>query len=199
MSLEDTGRSYDQIASLWNGEGFLRSNGIEQHLRALAFVKRKRHALDIGCGCSGRFVDLLGRHGFDVEGVDVSDRMIALARQRHPDVTLHHGDICDWAFPRTYDFISAWDSIWHLPLSQQEPVLRRVLRQLTLGGVCSFTTGGLDVPSEKVDSAMGPPMYYSTLGIPHTLRVLSDGGCVCRHLEYDQPPELHLHVIAQKG
>ena len=155
MSLEDTGRSYDQIASLWNGEGFLRSNGIEQHLRALAFVKRKRHALDIGCGCSGRFVDLLGRHGFDVEGVDVSDRMIALARQRHPDVTLHHGDI--------------------------------------------FTTGGLDAPSEKVDSAMGPPMYYSTLGIPHTLRVLSDGGCVCRHLEYDQPPELHLHVIAQKG
>jgi hypothetical protein len=35
------------------------------------------------------------------------------------------------------------------------------------------------------------------LGIPATLRVISEAGCVCRHLEYDQYPELHLCVIAQ--
>jgi hypothetical protein len=51
--------------------------------------------------------------------------MIKLARQRHPDITFYHADICKWDFPRTYDFISAWDSIWHLPLSEQELVLQK--------------------------------------------------------------------------
>lgn len=41
-------------------------------------------------------------------------------------------------------------------------------------------------------------MYHATLGIPKTLQVLADSGCVCRHLEYDQYPELHVYVIAQK-
>jgi hypothetical protein len=84
-------------------------------------------------------------------------------------------------------------------LAQQEPVLKKILHGLTAGGVCIFTTGGLDAPSEKVDSAMGPQMYYSVLGIPNLLKLMSDAGCICRHLEYDQYPELHLYVIAQRG
>ena len=41
-------------------------------------------------------------------------------------------------------------------------------------------------------------MYYSVLGIPKTLEVLSAAGCICRHLEYDQYPEQHLYMIAQR-
>jgi predicted TPR repeat methyltransferase len=199
VSPEEIAKSYDQIAGLWNSDEFPRDNGIKQHERAIAFVKQKRHALDIGCGSSGRFIDLLTSHGFAVEGVDVSDQMIKLARQRHPGITFYHADVCQWAFPKKYDFISAWDSIWHLPLPEQEPVLRKMMQGLNSGGVCIFTTGGLDTPSEKVDSAMGPQMYYSALGIPRMLQVLSDSGCICRHLEYDQYPESHLYVVAQKS
>jgi hypothetical protein len=57
----------------------------------------------------------------------------------------------------------------------------------------------LDAPSEKVDSAMGPQMYYSVLGIPNLLKLISESGCICRHLEYDQYPALHLYIIAQRG
>ena len=169
-----------------------------QHERAIAFLKEKRRALDIGCGSSGRIIDLLTNHGFDPEGLDLSSRMIELAKRRHSNVNFHHADICEWNFPREYDFISAWDSIWHLPLAKQEPVLRKIMQNLAPGGVCIFTTGGLDAPSEKVDSAMGPEMYYSTPGIPNILRLISEIGCVCRHLEYDQYPELHLYIIVQR-
>jgi trans-aconitate methyltransferase len=198
MTPRDIAHSYDQLADQWNSDTFPRDNGIPQHERAIAFLKEKHHALDIGCGSSGRIIDLLLAHSFDVEGLDLSERMITLARQRHPDTTFHHADIREWEFPRQYDLISAWDSIWHLPLADQEPVLKEILHGLTPGGVCIFTTGGLDEPSEKVDAAMGPQMYYSVLGISNTLRVLSEAGCVCRHLEYDQYPELHVFVIAQK-
>jgi 2-polyprenyl-3-methyl-5-hydroxy-6-metoxy-1,4-benzoquinol methylase len=198
MKPSEIASSYDQLAEQWQSDRFARHDGIAQHERALAFLKRKRHALDVGCGSSGRFIDLLSSHGFAVEGLDVSRRMIELARQRHPGVTFHHADICEWNLPRQYDFISAWDSIWHVPLAQQEAVLEKLLQGLTPGGVCIFTTGGLDAPGEKTDSAMGPRMYYSVLGIPKTLKALAQAGCACRHLEYDQYPELHVYLIAQR-
>jgi trans-aconitate methyltransferase len=140
----------------------------------------------------------LQSHGFEVEGLDVSSRMIELAKRRHPAVAFHQADICEWELPKKYDLISAWDSIWHVQLSQQAGVLRKLLNGLSSGGICIFTMGGLDAPSEKIDSAMGPQMYYSVLGIPNALTLLSDAECVCRHLEYDQYPELHLYLIAQK-
>jgi SAM-dependent methyltransferase len=202
MTPEEVAGSYDMLAEQWSSDGFARSNGITQHERAIAFVGRKLEreyqALDVGCGSSGRIIDLLLGHGFTVEGVDLSARMIELARRRHPQVAFHHADVCDWELPHRYDFISAWDSIWHLPLAAQEPVLKKLLTGLAPGGVCIFTTGGLDGPAEKTDAAMGPPMYYSVLGVMPTLQIIAACGCVCRHLEYDQYPELHLYLIVQR-
>jgi RimJ/RimL family protein N-acetyltransferase len=94
--------------------------------------------------------------------------------------------------------IVAWDSVWHVPLGEQEAVLTKLCWGLAAGGVLLFTTGGTDAPDEKQDSCMGPPMYHATLGIPKSLQVLAEAGCTCRHLEYDQYPELHMYVIAQK-
>jgi RimJ/RimL family protein N-acetyltransferase len=41
-------------------------------------------------------------------------------------------------------------------------------------------------------------MSSDTLGIPTTLQIISEAGCVCRHLEYDQHPELHVYLIVQQ-
>ena len=198
MKPQQVAESYDQIAEVWNSDSFNRDNGIKQHERAIAFVEDKTKALDIGCGASGRIIDLLISHGFVTEGLDISEKMLEFARHRHPNQTFFHADICEWQLPKKYDFISAWDSIWHLPLSQQQPVLTKLIDALTPGGVLIFTTGAMDQPSEKTDTAMGPPMYYSVLGIPETLRLIDKAGAVCRHLEYDQYPELHLYLIVQK-
>ena len=196
MQPADIANGYDQIAHLWEAES-LREYGTAQHVWALAFVEDGQSALDVGCG-PGRMVDLLLKHGFTVEGVDISPRMIHAARARHPQVTFHLADICQWELPRRYDFISAWDSLWHVPLARQEAVLRRLLRGLAPGGVMIFSAGGLDAPGEKVDSSMGPPLYYSTLGIPKLIRVILEEGCLLRHFEYDQLPESHLCVIVQR-
>lgn len=198
MTPDEIAKSYDQLAEQWNSDKFPRGNGVEQHERAIEFLEQHRSALDIGCGSSGRIIDLLLGHDFDVEGLDLSPRMLELARKRHPETTFHHADITTWTFSKKYDFISAWDSIWHMPLADQEAVFTKILGGLTRGGVFIFTTGGLDAPDEKTDSAMGPPMYYSVLGIPKTLQLISENQCICRHLEYDQYPEMHLYIIVQR-
>lgn len=197
MQPSETAESYDAIAHRWL-EPFIASNGIRQHEHALRFRPHGGAALDVGCGCSGRFIDLLERCGYGVEGLDVSARMIELARQRNPSVTFYHADVCEWTPPKQYDFITAWDSIWHVPLEYGRHVLRKLCGALTPGGVFIWTTGGLDGTEEKKDSTMGPPVYYGVLGIPLTLQTISEAGCVCRHLEYDQHPEKHVFLIAQK-
>jgi len=198
MQPTDIAQSYDSIAHHWL-EAHLTTNGIRQHEHALKFRSRGGLALDVGCGCSGRFLKLLESHGYEVEGLDVSARMIALAKTRNPNATFYHADVCEWMPTKKYDFITAWDSIWHVPLDRSESVLRRLCGALTSGGVFIWTTGGLDGPEEKRDSSMGPPVYYSVLGISKTLQTIADAGCICRHLEYDQFPEKHVFLIVQKA
>lgn len=198
MRPADLASSYDSIAHQWL-EPHLDTNGIRQHEHALQFRPRGGVALDLGCSCNGRFFRLLQSHGYEAEGLDVSAEMIALAKGRFPRTTFYYADVCEWTPARQYDFITAWDSIWHVPLDRSESVLRTLCHALRPGGVFIWTMGGLDGPEEKRDSAMGPPVYYSTLGISKTLEVIADAGCVCRHLEYDQFPEKHVFVIAQKA
>jgi len=197
MTPEEVGRSYDRMAEDWQAP-HLQTNGIASFERAIAFCGNRGRALDIGCGSSGRFIDLLRKRGFEVEGLDVSERMVELARKRSPGVTIHRGDATSWNFPRQYDFIAGWDSIWHVPVAGQDPMMRRICAALASGGVFIFTTGGTEGPSDHDDSSMGPQVHYGVLGIPRTLALLDECGCLVRHVEFDQWPEGHLVVIAQK-
>ncbi len=198
MNPKDIGKVYNEITHLWESDRFNRNNGIEHHKRAIAFVKNRAAALDVGCGCTGRFIDLLLEEGFTPEGVDVSEKMISLATQRHPDINFYNADICEWIPSKSYDFITAWDSIWHIPIDQQEKVITKLISKLHTNGVLIFSCGGTDVPDEQTDDFMGPEVYYSTLGVNGFLKLIMNLGCICRHFEYDQYPELHSYYIAQK-
>jgi SAM-dependent methyltransferase len=172
--------------------------GIAALERAIAVAARGGSALDVGCGSSGRLVRVLRKHGYSVEGLDISEEMIALARQLTPKVTFHVGDIRTWRFPRTYDLIVAWDSTFHLPLESQAPVLARICAGLAPGGVLLFTCGGDLAGNVASGSFDGEYFEYSTLGTRDTLALLHASGCACLHLEYDQGPENHVTVIAQR-
>ncbi len=198
MTPQQTAASYDQLAAHWNSNEFNRENGISQHQRAFRFSSEKGPALDVGCGSSGRLIELLLEVGFNVEGLDISTEMIRLARLRHPDVLFHQADVCEWNPPHCYDFISAWDSVWHVPLDEQENVLRKLCGALNPKGILIYSTGGLDRPDHITNPFLGQPLYHAGWSVPDLLRCLEQSDCVCRHLEFDQFPEKHLYVIAQK-
>jgi trans-aconitate methyltransferase len=127
MTAADVSHSYDALAAHWAGADFPRENGMAQHVRALSFVSQPGRAMDVGCGSSGRIIDLLIKRGFEVEGLDISEEMLRLARLRHAQVVFHHANLCEWTPPLAYDFISAWDSVWHVPLASQESVWAKLL------------------------------------------------------------------------
>jgi SAM-dependent methyltransferase len=198
MKPEETGWHYDRIALWWQQQHRGSTYGIAALERAIGFVENRSTALDIGCGSSGRFIDVFRKYGFTPTGVDISPEMVALARQRHPTATFYAADICTWQFPQKYDMISAWDSTFHLPVAEQGPVLKKMCDGLNSNGVLLFTCGGGTAPEEISGSFQGETFDYSTLGVNEFLRLISEFGCTCKHLEYDQNPENHVYLIAQK-
>lgn len=176
MKPEETGSHYDRIA-LWWQEGHINSTyGVAALERAIKFVENKSSALDIGCGSSGRFIEVLLKNGFMPTGVDISSEMISLARGRHPHVTFYAEDICTWQFPQKYDLIAAWDSTFHLPLAEHKPVLEKIRNGLNANGVIFFTCGGGRDPQEISGSFAGETSDYSTLGVNEFLRLLNEFG-----------------------
>ncbi len=197
MRPADTGARYDRIARRWQ-ENTPESYGLSALERATRFVRTKGRALDVGCGSTGRFIRKMEAEGFIADGLDVSAEMVNLSRERNLQARFFVGDICDWILPASYDLITAWDSTFHLPLEEQEPVTRKLCAGLGPGGVLLFTFGGGD-RGEISGSFWNEEFDYSTLGVAEFIRLLSECGCFCRHLEYDQWPENHVYLIAQKG
>jgi len=198
MKPEETGSHYDRIALYWQQQHLNSTYGIPALERAIKFTENKSTALDVGCGSSGRFIDVLIKNGFTPTGVDISAEMISLAKQRHPDVAFYAENICTWQFPQKYDLISAWDSTFHLPLEEQKPVLNKMCDGLNSRGVLLFTCGGTIGPEELSGGFEGETFDYSTLGVNEFLRLIDEYGCTCKHLEYDQFPENHVCIISQK-
>lgn len=198
MKPKETALHYDQIALWWQQQLMHSTYGIAALEKAIKFTENKSSALDIGCGSSGRFVDVFTKNGFTPTGVDISGEMISLARQRHPDVTFYAEDICTWQLPQKYDLISAWDSTFHLPIAEQEPVLRKMCEGLNSKGVVLFSCGGGNRPEEISAGFQEEKFDYSTLGVDEFLRLIVEFGCSCKHVEYDQLPENHVFIIAQR-
>ena len=87
MTPQELRAAYDKIAGHWASDEFNADNGMAQHRRALQFVEphtedSPRAALDVGCGSSGRIIELLLANGIETEGLDISNEMLALARKR---------------------------------------------------------------------------------------------------------------------
>lgn len=198
MTAQEIGCAYDEITHLWTGKSFDRTNGIEQHKRALSFCDKPTQALDVGCGCTSRITELLLGSKIEVEGIDVSEKMLSLAKQRHPQLIFHCADVHSWEPQRTYDFITAWDSLWHLSHEHQIDVISKLSHHLSSGGVMIFSAGGAIEPEQHSNHSMGPELFYATLGVNGYQKLFLSLGLVCKHMEYEKPDDLHCYFIVQK-
>ncbi len=197
MEPAQTAANYDQLAGWWQSQHQASTYGIAALERAIHFTGARNVALDVGCGSSGRFVNVFIKHSFQAEGVDISAEMINFAQRLHPDVTFYTADISQWQPPKAYSLITAWDSTFHLPLTMQAPVLKKLCAALEPNGVLLFTCGGGHSNDTVTGSFQGQAFAYSTLGVDAFLEILHAQGCTCRHVEYDQYPENHVTIIAQ--
>lgn len=197
MKPSEIGKKYDKIAHWWDAQHEQSSYGVNQLERAIGFSAGGKKALDVGCGSGGRLIHVLQNHGYSITGLDVSNKMLKLAKNNHPEHNFIHQDICAWQTQEQYDFILAWDSIFHLPLAKQKPVLSKLCDLLTEGGVLIYTFG--NAVGEHIDQWRNDSFYYSSIGVNENIQTLLNNGLSILHLEIDQYPEKHVYIIATKS
>jgi len=190
-----TGKNYDKIALWWQDRHKDSAYGLDALKKALSMSGGSR-ALDVGCGSGGRFVLAMQDAGYSVVGVDISEKMIELAKAAHPEYSFFHADICTWQTDEKFDLITAWDSIFHLPLNMQEPVIKKLCNMLNVNGLLMYTFG--DAVGEHTDTWHDEEFYYSSIGIDGNISLLMSCGLTPVHLELDQYPQKHVCVMAVK-
>src|ERR1017187_7877814 len=117
-------------------------------------------ALEIGCG-PGRLMRPLSRHFQEIHGVDVSDTMIALARERlrrTPNAFPRHSSGSDLSlFPsEKFDFVYSYAVFQHIP--SREVVfhyLREARRVLKPRGILRCQINGLPPTAKQYDTWNG--------------------------------------------
>jgi SAM-dependent methyltransferase len=139
------GRDQDEATFLATAADVLRL--LEGELRRLPQAADRR-ALEIGCG-PGRLIKPLSRHFSEIHGVDVSDEMIRLARERLRDVPHAHVHATDGASlgqfaGRSFDFVYSYAVFQHIPSRAVVlEYMHEISRVLKPGGIFRGQFNGL--------------------------------------------------------
>jgi 2-polyprenyl-3-methyl-5-hydroxy-6-metoxy-1,4-benzoquinol methylase len=156
---------------------------------------RRGSLLDVGCSV-GIFLDVARSAGWSVAGIDVAQKSVATCKARGLDV--RRATLEDDGFePRTFDAVTMFDSIEHMP----SPVsaLRRVNDLLTDDGAVLITTPNVEGMFPRVTWQLfgrtfggwdhpGPPGHVYQFGKKTLAKALEKTGFTVVHEETERIP-----------
>jgi len=140
-----------------------RRNFNERHWldRFLVGVPKSGHVLDLGCGGAEPIARYVIDTGRALTGVDISAKMIALARTRFGRQIWLKADMRTAAMGRKYNGVLAWDSLFHLPHRDQQAMIGRIANWLEPGGMFLFNSG--PEHGEAIGDQFGESLYHASL------------------------------------
>lgn len=130
--------------------------------------------LDIGCGSGEPIARYFIAAGHDVTGVDSSETMIALCRERFPAQSWVVADMRDLNLDRRFNGILAWDSFFHLTQDEQKAMFTVFAEHVASGGALMFTSGPR--AGEAIGSYQGEALYHASLAPEDYERLLAAHG-----------------------
>jgi SAM-dependent methyltransferase len=185
--LRDTRASYDAVAAGY-GEWVRDELAVKPLDRAMlaGFAELVKAAgagpvADIGCG-TGRVTAHLNDLGLPVSGIDLSPRMIEVARQSHPGLRFEVGSMLALDLPDgALGGVLAWYSIIHLPDERLPAAFAEFYRVLAPAGLVLL---GFQVGDETlhVTQALGQPVSVDShrRQPEHVAELLARAGLVVR-------------------
>ncbi len=167
-------KSYDKMGETYHN---FRDNDkfIQQLERFSALLPRSGKVLDAGSGVGRPTSEFLAKKGFDVIGVDISNKMVQLATANVPEARFYQRNILTLEFPDdSFDGIICVYTLWHIPRSDHAAIIQNFHRMLKEDGILVLNTGTYE--SEGMSDFFGQPMLWSTNNPKKTLGAVKDLG-----------------------
>ena len=128
--------------------------------------------LDLGCGPGLPSTKALASR-FDVTGVELSGVQLDAARRNVPEASCLHGDFAEIDFPPgSFEGVTAFYSVSHVPRDEHGPLFDRIGRWLVPGGLFLATLGSSDDPGWS-GQWLGVPMFFSSHDAEANRRLLA--------------------------
>lgn len=126
--------TYERIADIYTKQYFDDLSDNPYIDKFLSFLPIKSKVLEVGCG-PGQFVKYLLDKGYQAEGIDLSEKMIGVAKNRVPQGKFQLMDMRKLKFRNSsFDGLMAPYSLIHIPSKEIPQTLRGFIRVLRPNG-----------------------------------------------------------------
>lgn len=152
---------YQENALAWDrqrGRELIERGWLE---RFAALLPRDGKVLDFGCGSGEPIARWLIERGFRVTGVDSSETMISLCRERLAEQQWFVGDMRAFDLGRRFDGLLGWHSLFHLASDDQRAMFSRFAAWAAPGAALMFTSG--PEAGETIGEWQGERLYHASL------------------------------------
>lgn len=194
MSTKLVEEGYEKIAHTYSSARDQLAN-ISYLEKFTRFIRKGSTILDIGCG-AGKPVDkYLVKHGFAVNGIDISTKMIELAKKNVPHalyevrdmLTLHKDEYC-------VNGIVSFYAIFHTPREKHQKLLTIFKSFMPHGGAILITMGAVDWEGTE-ENFHDTKMFWSHYGAEKNSEMVKKAGFSIILNEIDNSGEEKHQVI----
>ena len=193
--------AYDQITDLYLdrfGRSSVRTAKLAEFMAPLPAAAS---ILDLGCGAGIPAARDLVERGFNVTGIDASNGQIERARRNVPEANFILADMASVLFaPETFNAISAFYSMTHLPRSEHAALIRQIAIWLRPGGRFLAIYGTEE--EELSGDWLGTAMFFSHHSPEIAKQLTLDAGLRLERVEVlrqDNEEADFLWITAQKS
>ncbi|MFW9818736.1 MAG: class I SAM-dependent methyltransferase, partial [Candidatus Thorarchaeota archaeon] len=167
-------QGYNKIAEDYYNHRDL--NKFNNELKEFAtLLPENAHILDVGCGAGIPTSKFLIKRGIRVTGIDLSNKMLDLARENVPNAEFIKMDMNKLKFnENTFDGIVSVYTLFHVPKKNHLRIFKKFFEILKPGGILLINTGVSE--SEGESNFFGVPMFWSNYSPKITLNLVVEAG-----------------------
>ena len=167
---------YEKHAETWvqarlRERSFLEKSWLD---RFCSLLPSHANILDCGCGAGEPIATYLTAQGHTVTGIDSSETMVRMFRDRLPNQRALVQDMRKLSLAETFDGILAWDSFFHLNPDDQRRMFPVFRAHAKPGAALMFTSGSSH--GEAIGVLQGEPLYHASLDSAEYQILLEDHG-----------------------
>ncbi len=115
------------------------------------YIREQQRVLDIGCG-NGRLLELFDFE-VDYTGIDFSENLLKIAKQKYPYAKFFNKDILNLDFKQKFDIIFLISVLNHFPKVYHQQIMKQIYKNLRKGGylfMINWNLWNLDFKAKNV-------------------------------------------------